>query len=324
MSGDKGFGARTTADEVAQGYDLHGRIAIVTGGASGIGIETARSLLRRGAEVIVAARSLPRAREALAEELKNSEFNLKLMELDLESFRSVRKFAKAFKSEYHSLNYLINNAGVMAMPLSRTPAGLEMQLTVNYLSLFLLTMELLPVLQATENGPTRIINLSSIAHGLAGINFDDINSEKNYNKWAAYGQSKSAVVLFTGELQRRLDAANTNNRVHCFSLHPGGIRTNLQRHMTNDDLRAFNWIDEEGNYSLNFKSTEQGASTTLFATLSEDIISQRGSYLEDCHVVDYPFSRENRNGLAPHAADPETARSLWTVTEELVGQEFTV
>ena len=228
MADRSSFGAKTTTDEVIEGVDLTGKVAIVTGASGGLGAETARVLAGAGAAVNLSARDPPNA-EAVAAQIRTATGNdsLEVMELELHRPESVRHFAKEWLAGHPKLNLLVNNAGVMACPLARTDEGWEMQLATCHLGHFLLTALLAPALRA--GAPARIVNVSSGGHRFAPVDFDDPHFERReYDKWASYGQAKTANVLHAVELDRRL----REHGVRAFALHPGVIVTELGRHLT--------------------------------------------------------------------------------------------
>jgi NAD(P)-dependent dehydrogenase (short-subunit alcohol dehydrogenase family) len=311
------FGAETTTSEVLSGIDLHGRVALVTGASGGLGAETARALAERGAAVTLAARDMAKA-EGVAESIRASTGNdgIDLARLELSSPDSVRACAKGWLEGHGELHLLINNAGVMACPLDRTREGWEMQFATNHLGHFLLTALLVPALRA--GAPSRIVNLSSAGHRLAGVDFDDIHFERrDYDKWVAYGQSKTANVLFTRELDRRLK----QDGVRAYAVHPGVIMTELARHLTPDDIKDL--LDRApGEGGLVFKSVETGAATEVYAATAPELEGQGGLYLEDCRIGGLAESEAASLGYAPHAVDPEAVARLWQVSEQLLGERF--
>jgi NAD(P)-dependent dehydrogenase (short-subunit alcohol dehydrogenase family) len=243
---------------------------------------------------------------------------LEVRELDLSSLASVRAFGAAFRAEHPKLDLLINNAGVMAAPQGRTADGFETQLGTNHLGHFALASELLPALQAAANAGSdvRIVNLSSRGHFRGGINWDDPHYRtRPYERWEAYGQSKTANVLFTVELERRLGG----DGIHSFAVHPGVIATELSRHLTRDDLTGIQARIPGG--SVGYKSIPQGAATTVWAATSPDLAGQGGRYLEDVGVAG-PANADHTNGVADHAVDPEAAKRLWAWSQEQTGREF--
>ena len=304
------FGPRATALEVTAGLNLKGKSAIVTGAGSGLGIETARALAAQGAEVILAVRQ-PTKAEAVVADIRATTANDRVhaMAIDLSSFSSVRSFVSEFRSSHQSLHILINNAGIMTPPeLQISECGHEQQFATNHLGHFLLTCLLAPCL--ISGAPSRVVNLSSMAHRLSGMRFDDINFKKSgYDKWLAYGQSKTACILFAMELDRRLASKGVNS----YSVDPGGIMTNLQRNMDPAEFKLRGWVDENGAVNPAFKSTEQGASTSVYAATSARLKNFGGSFLRDNDVAET---------LTPESRDPNDAKRLWEISEEAVGQKF--
>ena len=312
------FGAKSTAREVVAGHDLSGKTAIVTGAATGIGVETARALALAGAEVIIAARK-PELGEAVANAI-NAEAGLKRASfgmVDLASLESIRHFAHVWGER--PINQLSNNAGVMASPLMRTADGFEMQFGTNHLGHFLLSVLLAPNLVAaakTGGKRSRLVSLSSIGHRRSGVNFDDPNyNHRPYDKWEAYGQAKTANSLFAVGFDKRFKDQGVNAN----AVMPGGIMTPLQRHMTLDEQRAMGWLDENDKPREGFKSTEQGAATSVWAAVGDELEGVGGLYLEDCNQA-VPWTPERPwTGVMPHALDPEAADRLWTLSEALTG-----
>ncbi|XP_055531684.1 retinol dehydrogenase 12-like [Wyeomyia smithii] len=280
-----------------------GKVIVITGANTGIGKETAKELLLRGGKVYIACRSLEKANQArleLAAETGSS--NVHVRELDLSSLESVRKFAAGFLAEETRLDILINNAGVMACPKGLTKDGFEQQLGVNHLGHFLLTNLLLDRLKASS--PSRIVNLSSLAHQYGSINKRDLNSEKSYNQVTAYCQSKLANVLFTRELAKRLEGTG----VTTYAVHPGTVNTELPRHMgTFFFLFEHNFVKPF--LRVAFKTPRSGAQTTLYTALDEELANQSGKYYADC--------RETVPSKA--ARDDETASWLWDISEKMTG-----
>lgn len=311
------FGAFTPAREVAAGHDLAGRRAIVTGAATGIGVETARALAEAGAEVTLAVRNTD-AGQAVADEINRTAGagKARVGRLDLSDQASVAAFADAWGRT--PLHILINNAGVMACPQSYTADDLEMQVGTNHFGHAALALRLAPALEraAAPGRTARLVELTSIGHRRSDINWDDPNYRtRAYDKWEAYGQSKTANALFAVGFHARFkDRGITANAVM-----PGGIMTPLQRHLPREEMIAFGWIDEAGNVAQGFKTPEQGASTSVWAALAPELEGVGGLYLEDCAqaapwTADLPVK-----GVLPHALNPESADRLWTLTRETVG-----
>ena len=316
MADRTSFGKETTTDDVLEGIDLTGKLVLVTGASGGIGAETARALAAAGASVTLAARNVSKA-EGVAVEIRTSTGNpaVDVLELVLDRPDGVREAAKVYLAGHDKLHLLINNAGVMACPLERTAAGWEMQFATNHMGHFLFTCLLAPILRAAA--PARIVNLSSAGHRFSGIVFDDIHYERRpYDKWEAYGQSKTANVLFSVELDRRLGA----DGVHAYAIHPGMIMTELARHMSQDDLKELGRRRPAG-AKLEFKSIPAGAATSVYAATAPELEGRGGLSLEDCDVAGQK-TPGSEIGVSEYALDPELARRLWTVSEQTLGESF--
>ncbi|WP_304451210.1 SDR family NAD(P)-dependent oxidoreductase [Nocardiopsis sp. YSL2] len=304
-----GFGARSTAREVLEGIDLTGRLAVVTGGYSGIGLETTRALAGAGARVVVPARRPENAREALGG-LEGVEVET----LDLADLDGVAAFADRFLASGRSIDVLIANAGVMACPRQVVGPGWEYQFAVNHLGHFALVNRLWPAI--ADGGGARVVSVSSSGHRITGIRWDDPWFARGYDRWHAYGQSKSANVLFAVEADRRGAEAG----VRAFSLHPGAIITPLQRHMSTKEMVDNGWIDEEGTVAdPSFKTPAQGAATQVWAATSPRLAGMGGVYCEDADVAVPAGTDPDRAGVGDHAVDPEQAARLWRFSAELTG-----
>jgi NAD(P)-dependent dehydrogenase (short-subunit alcohol dehydrogenase family) len=305
-----GFGAQSTAAEVVDGIDLSGKLAVVTGGYSGVGIETTRALVNAGATVVVPARRPDHAREQLA-----GIDNVEVDDLQLDDLASVRAFAQRFLDSGRKIDLLINNAGVMASPLFRVGPGWEGQFATNHLGHYVLTNLLWPAV--ARDGGARVVELTSAAHRITGIHWDDIQFEREpYDKWQAYGQSKTANSLFAVQL----DELGQDQGVRAFAVHPGGIMTPLQRHLSREEMQASGWIDEDGNVLVEFKTPEQGAATTVWAATSPQLDGEGGVYCADCDIADVVESIEaGGGGVIAHAIDPDDAARLWEVSANLTG-----
>ncbi|MGI5271491.1 SDR family NAD(P)-dependent oxidoreductase [Nonomuraea sp. CA-218870] len=303
-----GFGARTTAREVLHGVDLTGRLAIVTGGYSGLGLETTRALAEAGARVVVPARRPEQAAKAVA-----GIGGVEVDALDLADLGSVRGFAGRFLGSGRDVHIMINNAGVMAAPETRVGPGWELQFATNHLGHYALVNLLWPALR---RGGGRVVSVSSNAHRMTGIRWDDVHFAAGYDKWSAYGQSKSANVLFAVHLDRLAAPSG----VRAFSLHPGSILTPLQRHLPKAEMVAAGWIDEEGNLVADsFKTPEQGAATQVWAATSPRLDGLGGLYLEDCDVAEQADDAGAGPGVRRHATDPGEAARLWRLSADLTG-----
>jgi NAD(P)-dependent dehydrogenase (short-subunit alcohol dehydrogenase family) len=326
MAATDGSGATRTTDEVLAGVDLGGKRALVTGASGGLGLETARALAAHGAEVILAARDTAKidaALRAIREQVPGAQVSG--VALDLASLASVRACAARLRGEHDRLDLLINNAGVMASPLLRTSDGFEMQFGTNHVGHFLLTGLLVPLLVAAA--PARIVNVTSDGHVMSDVHWDDPNFERHdYEKWSAYGQSKTANVLFPVELERRLGARG----VHAWAVHPGMIMTDLGRHLTKDDIATLMSMSTgsddktEGASSSGggsggrggmppLKTIPQGAATSVWAATAPELEGRGGGYLADCTDATNPSA---------WAMDPVAARRLWAMSEQLVGETF--
>lgn len=308
-----GFHAKSTAAEVLADIDLTGKVAIVTGGYSGIGLETVRGLASKGARVIVPVRSEAKAKANLADVAGD----ITTAPMDLSDLASVDRFAASMRETLPQVDLLINNAGVMASPLSRVGPGWESQFGICHMGHFALTQGLLPLLQKPADA--RVVSLSSTAHKMSDILWDDINFEQSeYDKWRAYGQAKTANALFANAVSRRLQGSGGL----AFSVHPGGIFTPLQRHLPKEEMIALGWLAEDGEPSelakAGFKTPEQGASTTLWAATSPQLIGKPGVYCEDADIAaltdpDSPMARYM--GVDAHACDDAAAERLWELSE---------
>ncbi len=309
-----GFHAKSEPHEILAGIDLTGKTAIVTGGYSGIGLETTRALAGAGATVIVPVRDPVKAEENLS----SIEGDISSAKMDLADLDSVRTFASSVYDSIDALDLLINNAGIMACPLARVGPGWESQFGVNHMGHFALTRALLPLLEKAE--APRVVALSSIAHRRGGILWDDIQFEQSeYQKWVAYAQAKSANALFANALSRRMQGFGGR----AFSVHPGGIFTPLQRHLPREEQVEMGWLNPDGTIppavAEIFKTPSQGCTTTLWAATSPLLDAMPGVYCEDCDVAQLagpdspPFQH-----CAPHIADDADAERLWEISETLL------
>ncbi len=311
-----GFGPKTTAEEALAGRDLRGKVAIVTGGHAGLGLETTRVLSNARATVVIGSRDLKKAQMAVAK-MKNVEIG----QLDLASPNSIDRFANAFLSSNRPLDLLINNAGIMATPLMRDDRGYEMQFATNHLGHFQLTARLWEALKKSRNA--RVVALSSRGHARGEVDFSDPNFDKRpYDKWAAYGQSKSANSLFAVELDKR----GQEHGIRAFAVHPGGILTDLLRYMTDEELSAYGISRENGVIKVpdatkvpeRFKTIEQGAATTVWCAISSQLNGKGGVYCEDCDIAPMvPADSKLLSGVRPWAVDKAAAESLWILSEKL-------
>ena len=305
------LGFASTTDEVTAGQDLTGTVALVTGASSGLGRETARALAAIGSRVILAGRNDDKLAAAAARITENApRATVEVGHLDLTSLAQVRQFAEDFLAVNDRLHLLINNAGVMATPLERTADGFELQFGTNHLGHFLLTGLLAPAI--LRDPPSRIVNLSSGGHFASDIIWDDPNFERGaYDPFVAYGQSKTANILFTVELERRLSPRG----VHAYAVHPGLVGTALGRYMTPEVVAQLMEKAKEGGGMPTRKSIEQGAATSVWAAIAPGLETSGGAYLADCQVSDHH---------TPWAVDPDAAARLWALSEKLVGQQFSL
>ncbi|WP_329583006.1 SDR family NAD(P)-dependent oxidoreductase [Streptomyces sp. NBC_01361] len=305
------FSAATTTEDIVAGHDLFGRTAVVTGGYSGLGLETTRALTAAGAQVIVPARRPDVARAAL-QEVKGSE----VIPMDLADLDSVRSAAAHISDRLDRLDFLMGVAGVMATRERRVGPGWEGQLTANHFGHFTLACELYPLLAAA--GGARVVVNSSAGHTLTGIRWHDPHFRTGYDKWLAYGQAKTANALFA----LHLDAVGKGDGVRAFALHPGKIITGLQREMTLQAQIDRGWVDEHGTViGAGFKTPSQGAATGLWAATSPLLDGRGGLYLEDCDVarVSAPDTPMDDGGVRAYAIDPDEAARLWDMSLAATG-----
>jgi NAD(P)-dependent dehydrogenase (short-subunit alcohol dehydrogenase family) len=296
-----GFSLHTTADEVLAGIDLSGRLAVVTGGYSGIGLATTRALAGAGAHVVVPARRPEQAGKAVDAEVD---------QLDLSDLASVRAFADRFLASGRQIDIMINSAGVMAMPETRVGPGWEGHFATNHLGHFALVNLLRPAF--TDD--TRVVSVSSSGHQVSDIRWDDLHfTREPYDKWLAYGQSKTANALFAVHLN--------SLGVRAYTLHPGRIKTELSRHIPLAEMVARGWLDEDGNpVDPTFKSPEQGAATQVWAATSPQLARPGGLYLEDCDVAELTDADDAAApGVRDYAVDPEAAAWLWRLSAQMTG-----
>ncbi|AGM02962.1 SDR family NAD(P)-dependent oxidoreductase [Amycolatopsis keratiniphila] len=304
-----GFGARSTAEEVLNGIDLSGRLALVTGGYSGLGLETTRALANAGAHVVVPARRPADAEAALAG-IPGTEVG----ELDLADLASVDAFARRFLGTGRPIDILIANAGIMAAPERRVGPGWESHFAICHLGHHALVNRLWPALKA--GGGARVVTVASSGHHSSPMRWDDVQFERGYDRWLAYGQAKTANVLFAVHLDR----LGADHGIRAFSLHPGAILTPLQRHLRPEEMVERGWIDEQGNQAdPDFKSPEQGAATQVWAATSPRLDGMGGLYCEDCDVAEIAAEEGEWVGVRPYAIDAGEAERLWTFSADLTG-----
>jgi NAD(P)-dependent dehydrogenase (short-subunit alcohol dehydrogenase family) len=307
------FDASSTAQEVVAGLDLSGQTAIVTGGYSGLGVETTRALAGAGANVIVPARDRAKAERTLA-----GIDRVRIEAMDLTDSASIAAFSGRIISSGTSISMLVNSAGIMATPLARDADGHESQFATNHLGHFRLVAGLWPAL--VKAGGARVVSVSSRGHQICPVDFDDIDFNKRpYDKWQAYGQAKTANALFAFWLDRR----GADDGVRAYSLHPGVILTDLARHLSEDEINSFDVYDENGDRridpSRDLKSPQQGAATSVWAATRPELEGIGGVYCEDCEIALPQDKADGDKGVAPWAMDPEAAERLWVLSERLTG-----
>lgn len=312
------FNIRSTAEEVMGSTDLSGKLAIVTGASAGLGIETTRVLSKAGATVVMAVRNHERGEKAAwAIRAENPRAKLEVAPLDLADYSSVARFADDFLASGRPLDLLINNAGVMACPETRMDRGHELQFGSNHLGHFLMTGKLAPAL--LKAGRARVVSLSSVGHRRSNILWDDPNFERGgYDKWVAYGQSKTANALFALELNRRLEGKG----VTAYSVHPGGIRTELSRHLSPEDVAN---LPSNKNTSgpSHAKSIPEGAATSIWCAVSPLLESGGGVYCENSNIAaPVPADHTETNGARPWILDGAAGERLWGLSEKLLDVRF--
>jgi NAD(P)-dependent dehydrogenase (short-subunit alcohol dehydrogenase family) len=311
-----GFGPESTAQDVLNGVRLDGKIAIVTGGYSGLGLETTRALAESGARVIVPARSADKAKAAL-----HGLRGVEQATLDLLDPESIAGFARQVVQSRQPVHMVVNNAGIMATPLTRDSRGYESQFSANHLGHFQLIAQLWPALRQADGA--RVVSVSSRGHHFGDVDSEDPNYlGKQYDKWKAYGQSKTANILFALELDRRAKEQG----VRAFSLHPGRIMsTGLIRFLNEGDLRAAGVLDDKGRLTTaaTGKNPAQGAATSVWCATSTQLKGMGGVYCEDVDVA--PVAQEGDHGkcgVKSWAVNLASAERLWALSEALTGLSF--
>lgn len=314
-----GFGKMTTAGEVIRGIDLNGKTAVVTGGNTGIGLETAKTLAAAGATVIVPARDIEKAKKNLGGMAR-----IELESMDLADPLSIDAFARRFLDSGRPLHLLINNAGIMWVPLRRDPRGIESQLAINYLAQFQLTARLWPALK--EAASARVVNVSSHGHQFAPFNFEDPNFlHREYETLLGYGQSKTAVNLFSVELDNRAREYG----VRAYSLHPGSINgTELAREASLELFQQLGFLDATGNLlpqvAASLKTIPQGAATTVWCATSPLLNDTGGVYCEDADIAALASDPSDPRGVKAYSLIEAAAKQLWALSETLTGIRFQI
>ncbi|SHL16385.1 protochlorophyllide reductase [Chitinophaga jiangningensis] len=301
------FDKDSTATDVLKDISLAGKVIIITGGHSGLGLESTRAFAAADARVIVGARNIIAAREAVKDIP-----GVEVYALDLSDLSSVAHFAAGVMKMHPHIDILMNNAGIMACPLERLGSNnLESQFAINHLGHFVLVNRLWPVLK----GGSRVVVTSSAGHHLSDIRWNDINFNEGYDKWLAYGQSKTANILFSAHL----DYLGKADGIRSFSLHPGKIFTPLQRHLTIEEMIDAQWLDKDGlPADPTFKTPAQGAATQVWASTTPLLNGMGGLYCEDCNIADITH-QASFVGVRDYAIDPAKAARLWELSLKLTG-----
>ncbi len=310
------FGAETTTDEVLAGIDLRGKTILVTGVSAGLGVETARALVAKGASIVGAVRDLDKAKGATqtVREAAANGGSLALVAVDLASLASIRGCTTGLLESGQKFDAIIANAGVMACPKGQTSDGFETQFGTNHLGHFVFVNRLVPLL---KDG-ARIVNLSSAGHRFADVDLDDPNFDRTeYQPFVAYGRSKTANILFATALDRRLKARG----IRATAVHPGGIQTELGRHLTPELIAQ---IMPAGPEAFKFKTIPQGAATQVWSAVVASGDAVGGRYCEDCHVAEITNDPTSRQGVRSYALDAARADALWQKSEQMVGERFPI
>jgi len=312
-----GYDAHSTAEDVVGGSDLTGKTAIITGGHSHLGLETARVLTGAGALVVIPARDPRRAQDALSVVPGAT-----IEQMDLMDPQSIDAFSQRFIASGEKLDILVNSAGIMATPLARDAQGNESQFSTNHLGHFRLTCRLWPALRRADGA--RVVSLSSRGHQISDIDFGDINFDRRaYDKWVSYGQSKTANILFA----LALDGFGEAHGIRAFSVHPGSVLGPLARHLTEEEIDTFGARGADGRPNIDpdrdMKTPQQGAATSVWCATSGRLDGLGGVYCENSDVA--PMLTEGavgKPGVAAWAVDPSSADRLWTVSRQLTGVDL--
>lgn len=312
-----GFNRASTATEVVKGIDLKGKTAIVTGGNTGIGLETTKTLIKAGATVIIPARDVEKAKRNL-----EGIPNIEIEPMDMMNPISIDAFADKFLASRRPLHVLVNNAGIMWVPLRRDSRGVESQLATNYLAQFQLTARLWTALIKAQGA--RVVNVSSGGHQFSDFDFEDFNfKNKEYDTLVGYGQSKTAVNLFSMELDNRAKAFG----VRAYSLCPGAVgETELSREAPTDLFQKLGYTDAQGNIlpeiAASLKTIPQGAATTIWCATSPMLNTIGGVYCENVDIAPIVTDVSIIGGVKPYSLDETNAKRLWKLSEDLTGIEF--
>lgn len=324
--------ARPTAMQIVEDEGLGGKLTdkvmVITGGSAGIGAETARAFHATGAKLFLTVRDFEKGQKVVDSILSEDESNkaeIIMVKMELDSLDSVRAGAKEILSQTDTVNILINNAGVMAMPEGRTKDGFETQFGTNHVAHFLLVQLLKPILlkSSSQTFQSRVVCLSSGGHIVSPVRFDDYNFDKpsSYDQWQAYGQSKTCNIYLANELERRYSSQG----LHGISVHPGLIKTNLMVHASANDQAQMRAVFDIPAIQMITKTPQQGAATTAYAALSRDWEGKGGVYLSNCAILG-PFKGKDmmdltQDGYGPHAYDAAFEGRLWKDSLKMVGLE---
>ena len=321
------FGATSTTDDVLAGIDLHGKRILVTGVSAGLGVETARALAARGANVVGAARDLDKAARAIAQARRDAASgggSIDLVALDLANLASVRACADKLVQEGKPFDVVIANAGVMATPFGKTADGFETQFGTNHIGHFVLVNRVASLLPPGG----RVVALASSGHRFSNVDLDDPNFERTpYDPFVAYGRSKTANILFAVAFDQRHRARG----VRMAAVHPGGIHTELARHMDEGQMAGLldsinSQLASEGKAPFRFKTIPQGAATSVWTAVVAAAEEVGGRYCENCHVsevvADDVVITPISEGVRQYALDTANADALWRKTEQMVGETF--
>lgn len=313
-----GFGKTSSTDDVLSGKDLSGTTVFITGGNSGLGMETGRAMAAKGAHVVLAGRDQAKLDDAAASiRADTGSQTVETIICDLGSIDSVRACGAEANDRFDKIDLLINNAGIMATPQAATHDGFESQFGTNHLGHFVLTSQLMPLVEKGRN--KRIVNLSSRGHHIAPMDAGDPNFDnREYSPFTSYGQSKTANVLFSVGLEQRFSGKG----IHAYAVHPGGIHTNLGRHMSDEMSAALMKSIEDRDPDFAFKSIPQGAATQCWAATADEVEGKGGVYCEDCHVAEID-DQSHVGGVRSYALDTGNADALWALSEQMTGEIFT-